>query len=185
VTLAQLTLAPAAHAGLYEVTSAEANDLLARWGHYLGPCRRPFGTQSWALIAGGQPVAVAVSASTVATTTAGYPRRHLVELARLCAAQPWATRVMLRLWREVAAPAWPYWPAAAAVAYSQNHRHDGRIYHFDGWTKVTTTAGSNGGGAWTRHRHPGHAARGPKTLWLWRYTPEPTGPAPAIDGAVA
>lgn len=156
----------------FAVISAELVDtLLQRWGHYLGPCCRPFGRQDWLLWLDDQPLAVATSASIVSDTVAGYERQAVVELARLCAdpEASWATRVALRLWREVAGPRWPYWPVKAAVAYSQNARHPGNIYRFDGWEKITDRAGSNGGGAWTRKRYAGDAALGPKTLWLWRY----------------
>jgi hypothetical protein len=183
-TLGQLALGPAAAAGLRGVPIVEANRLLVAWGHYLGACRRPFGQQAWALVVGAEPVAVAVSASPVAATTAGYRRSQLVELARLCSAERWATRVMLRLWREVAGPAWPYWPARAAIAYSQNDRHEGRIYRFDGWERVTARAGSNGGGAWSRPRHPGDMVHGPNTLWLWRYNDPPDQP-PATEQRAA
>ena len=46
---------------------------------------------------------------------------------------------MLRLWREKCGPKWPCvkprsgQPPLAAVAYSKNDRHEGRIYRFDGW----------------------------------------------------
>ena len=168
----QLTLAPPAAVALHRVDMAEANELLDEWGHYLGPCLRPFHQEGWMLTVGARPISVAVSASAVATDTAGYHRSRLVELARLCSAptDSWATRVMLRLWREALAPAWESWPPEAAIAYSQNARHDGRIYRFDGWTKVSDRAGeSGGGGAWTRPRGSADAARGRKTLWLWRY----------------
>lgn len=166
----QLTLAPAAVVGLHRVDMTEANDLLGNWDHYLGPCLRPFHQEGYVLVAHGRPVSVAVSASAVATDTAGYHRSRLVELARLCSGEPWATRVMLRLWREVLAPAWESWPVEAAIAYSQNARHDGRLYRFDGWTKVTDRAGSSGGGGgWSSARGKGHVARGSKTLWLWQY----------------
>lgn len=168
--LDQLTLAPPALVGLHCVEMAEANDWLTRWGHYLGPANRPFHQEGWLLEVAGRPVSVAVSASTVAARCAGHDRRQLVELARLCSGEKWATRVMLRLWREVCAPAWETWPAVAAVAYSQNDRHEGRIYRFDGWERVTGRAGqSGGGGQWTQPRRRGDAAAGRKTLWLWRF----------------
>lgn len=154
----------------------QANLLLDRWGHYLGPCRRPFGADAWALRVHGEPVAVALGASTVSETVAGLHRSSVLELARLCARPDtaWATRVTLRLWREIAAPAWPHWDVTAAVAYSQNARHDGRTYRFDGWQLVSDKAGSSGGGgAWTP-RYATDAAHGRKSLWLWRYpSPQP------------
>jgi hypothetical protein len=170
----QLTLGPVTADGLREISVADANHLLTRWGHYLGPCRRPIHQEGWALFVADEPVSVAVSASTVSATAAGLPRRQVVELARLCSAEAWATRLMLRLWREVAAPAWQSWPVTAAVAYSHNSRHEDRIYRFDGWQQITRHAGSGGGGAWTRPRRRGDPSHGSKTLWVWRYRTETT-----------
>ena len=163
-----------------------ADALLVRWGHYLGPCNRPFGRQDWVLALNGEPLAVATSASIVSASVAGYGRGEIVELARLCSAPEasWATRVMLRLWREVGAQGWPYWPVQAAVAYSQNIRHPGNIYRFDGWERISDNCGSNGGGAWSRKRYAGDAAHGRKTLWLWRYGPRPTSGGRLLDGKV-
>lgn len=161
--------------GFFETETDAANALCTTWGHYLDRCDRPFGMQAWRLDVAGQPVSVAISASTVSETAAGYARGQLVELARLCTRPDsrWATRVMLRLWRELGGPAWPYWDAAAAVAYSSNERHEGAIYRFDGWTKVTDRAGAPGGpnSTWSTYRPHGHPARGRKTLWLWEYPP--------------
>lgn len=155
-----------------EIDLTRANELLSRWGHYLGPIHRPFGAQAFVMKTVGEPVAVAVSASTVSTMVAGYKRGEVVELARMCVApeERWATRVMLRLWREVFALAWSaYWIPKAAVAYSQNLRHDGNVYRFDGWQKITDQAGSSGGGTWSNKRNATDAVHGKKTLWLWRY----------------
>lgn len=164
----QLTLAPFALAGFHEIPVPDANEFLMRWGHYLGAANRPFGQQAFALYT-DHPVAVAVSGSTISATTAEYRRGQVVELTRLCATERWATRVALRLWREVGAHAWPYWPVLAAVAYSKNDRHEGRIYRFDGWQKVSDRCGSRGGGTWTRGRSTDEAAAGRKTLWLYRF----------------
>ena len=156
--------------GVEPLLDGEANRLLTLWGHYLGPCERPFGKQAFALHIDGQPLSVAVSASTVSATVPGVgARQELVELARLCSAPDarWATRVMLRLWREVHSRQWPYWPVRAAVAYSQNDRHDGRIYRFDGWTKVRETRGSSGGGQWTKARTDDDPSSGAKSLWTY------------------
>lgn len=187
-------------AGLATVPLAAANDLLTRWGHYLGPVNRPFGSQCWVFDVDGMPASVAVSASIVSPfirtieriplweLADGKPGRHagdlarivriprgdIVELARLCSApgQRWATRPMLRLWREVAAPRWPYWPVTHAIAYSQNSRHDGSIYRFDGWTRVKADAARSGGAgtrSWSQPVRVGDPSFGRKTLWLWRY----------------
>lgn len=171
MSIQQLTLGAADRAALVDLTRTEANGLLTEWGHYLGGCDRPFGQQAVALLVAGDPVSVAVSASTVSPTVLGIPRREVVELARLCSApgEAWATRVMLRLWRELVAPSWPHWPVTTAIAYSASNRHEGRVYRFDGWERAAGRAGSTGGGTWSKPRPVGHAARGPKSLWVWRF----------------
>ncbi len=178
----QLTLAPAAPVDVRLVPLGQANDLLTRWGHYLGPTERPFRQEPWVLFVDNAPVSVAVSASTVSSTAAGYDRHEIVELARLCSTSPWATRVMLRLWREVLAPRWDCWPVNAAVAYSKNDRHEGRIYRFDGWERVGSSAGSTGGGTWTKARGAADEAAGAKTLWRWTYAPPTDGWPERPDG---
>lgn len=165
--------------GLVSIDVEEANALLEEWGHYLGPVTRPFPpTRAYALDCDGVPIALATSDGIVGDTSAGFARAETVELSRLCVrpGDRWATRVMLRLWREMCAPCWRCVapragrPPLAAVAYSKNDRHEGRIYRFDGWERVTTRAGSSGGGTWSRRRAENEAANGQKTLWLWRYT---------------
>jgi len=175
-------------AGLAKIDLDWANFLIARWGHNLGPVRRPFRSEAWALEISGRAVSVAVTCSTVSEhvsgTENGQPvtlqRGQIVECARLVSdpAQKWATRPMLRLWREVAAPAWACWSVAAAVSYSQNKRHDGSLYRFDGWTCIADDCGSSGGGAWSRRRYATDEVHGKKSLWLWRY------PASGGDGPV-
>jgi hypothetical protein len=148
----------------------DANRLLLKWGHRLGPINRPFTMQAFALELDGEPVSVAVSASTVSDTVAGLRRMEVVECARLCSCKPWANRVMLRLWREVCAPRWPDWPVLAAISYSQNAHHRGDLYRFDGWTQMSDRAGaSSGGGAWSRKRYATDAVYGKKSLWIWLY----------------
>jgi hypothetical protein len=165
-------------AGLNPTTLTQANALLDHWDHCLGPCNRPFGAEAWVLEVAGTPVSVAVSASIVSPTVADLRRDQVVELARLCSApdHAWATRPMLRLWRQIAAPAWNYWPVTAAVAYSQNGRHDGATYRFDGWTRIRDNAGKSPGATstWTKQRADDHPAKGAKSLWMWRYPAIPT-----------
>jgi hypothetical protein len=146
-----------------------ADRLLVEWGHWLGACRRPFGRQSFGLAIEGAvlAVAVAVSASTVNGTCAGYPRGEVVELARLCSHPDHRdlTRVALRLWRKVGPVEWgrSYWPVRAVVSYANAARHAGDIYRFDGWRKIADTKGSTGGGTWTRPRKSGE----PKSVWAF------------------
>lgn len=166
-------------AGLVAIDVDEANALLEEWGHYLGPVERPFPpTDAYAFDVDGEPIAVATSDGIVGDTSAGYARCEAVELSRLCVrpGERWATRVMLRLWREKCGPKWRCvkprsgQSPLAAVAYSKNDRHDGRIYRFDGWERVTTRAGSSGGGQWSSRKRAAYdAANGAKTLWVWRY----------------
>lgn len=160
-------------AGIVPVSIAEANALLARWGHYLGPANRPFGQEGWVLDIGGRAVSVAVSASIVSATVLDYRRNEVVELARLCSdpAERWATRPMLRLWREVAAPRFCSWAIQAAVAYSTTRRHEGDIYRWDGWRLARNDAGcSNHGGTWSGgYKSYPEAAKGTKRLWVWNY----------------
>ena len=68
------------------IDDALANEKLVAWGHWLGGCERPFGRQSFGLFVEQELLAVAVSASTVNETCAGFGRQECVELARLCAA---------------------------------------------------------------------------------------------------
>jgi hypothetical protein len=173
-------------AGLVPVPLDEANRLIAEWdNHDLGPVKRPFGAEAWVLEVCSRPVSVAVSASTVSAVVRGegayadvvLKRGEVVELARLCTApgQRWATRVMIRLWREVAAQRWPYWHPAAAVSYSQNGKHDGQVYRFDGWTRIATRKGRSGGGgsgSWGKPVRAGDETYGAKSLWMWRYGDE-------------
>jgi hypothetical protein len=167
-------------AGLTPVSVDQANALLVQWQHDLGPCQRPFGAEGWVLEVVGRPVSVAISASTVSATVAGLRRGQVVELARLCSAPDsrWATRPMLRLWRELAGPRWSYWPVRAAVSYS-TRRHTGDLYRWDGWAQVTDRAGSSGGGTYSTRRTADHAAAGYKKLWIWRYLAGSPEPAPA------
>lgn len=161
---------------LVPVTLEDANALLVRFEHKLGPVNRPFRSEAFAMLVDARPVGVVVSASTVSDRITGeidgervdYGRMEVVELARL-AAEPWASRVMIRLWREVLAPRWDSWRVYAAVSYSHNAMHKGDLYRFDGWTRIRTDAGSSGGGAWTRKRYATDAVHGSKSLWVWRY----------------
>lgn len=170
--IAQLPLLTAAPVAADSIAIADANALLVAWGHMLGPLNRPFSQRAYALLMDGEPVSLAMSASAVSATVAGYRRDQVVELARLCSApgRAWASRVMLRLWRAVFAQRWPDWPVLAAVSYSQNAHHRGDLYRFDGWTRVRDDAGHPPGrtATWARYE-PGHPALGSKSLWVWRY----------------
>ena len=172
LVIAQLPLLNVVPVAASAIPVIEANALLVAWGHRLGPCRRPFSQRAYALLIDGQPVSVAMSASAVSVTVAGYRRDQVVELARLCSApgHAWATRVMLRVWREVFAQRWPDWSVLAAISYSQNAHHRGDLYRFDGWSRVRTDAGHPPGrtATWAKYGSD-HPARGAKSLWIWPY----------------
>lgn len=146
--------------------NGNADELLMRWGHWLGGCGRPFGRQSFGLAIEGEILSVAVSASTVGATCGGIPRKECVELARLCSHPDHRdlTRACLRLWRVIAPTTWEraYWKPRALVSYSNAIRHTGDIYRFDGWKKVGDVKGSVGGGNWTKKK-----AAEEKAVWVF------------------
>lgn len=157
--------------GLNPITLFSANELLTEWEHPLGACKRPFGSQAWALELNGSPIAVAISASTVSKTVAGYSRGEVVELARIGRHpdHPGAIRPVLRLWRDYLAQSWPYWPVKAAISYAMPGT-PGNIYRFDGWERIGKCRVSPGGGTWTiKDPKVSRIADGIKTLWVYRY----------------
>lgn len=140
-----------------------ANDLLVAWKHEEGACNRPFLIQSFALhVRNFGPVAVAVSASTVSATCGGMACTEILELARLCTHPDyrWATRVTLRLWRQIA-PSCYSWHPRALVSYAKDGK-TGDVYRFDGWRRHAEVSPSGGGGTWSK-RAPGKK----KTLWVF------------------
>lgn len=160
------------------VDHATTTKLLDDWGHELGPCHRPFGRDEWVMFAAGRPVSLAVTASTVSATVTDetgrrWGRQEIVELARICSdpGARWATRPMLRLWREVLAHEWTHWPAQLLVSYSTPGKA-GHIYRHDGWTRVRDVKPSTGGGTWSNRPKTADMGDGVKALWIYR--PEAT-----------
>lgn len=146
------------------IPNTQADEKLLSWGHWLGGCNRPFGRQSFGLFVENDLISVAVSASTVNASCAGMPRQEILELARLCSHPDhrWATRVCLRLWRQLAPHAWPHWPVRCLVSYANALRHKGDIYRFDGWRKWGDVAGGKAGGGWQRGK-----TYDPKSIWIF------------------
>lgn len=158
--------------GLEQITNQEANALPVKWKHKLGECNRPFRTESFCLEVAGEPIAVAMTCSIVNGPVDGFQVHEVVELARLASSTIWANRVMLRLWREVCAPAYACWKPKAAVSYSHNALHAGTLYRMDGWRKVREDCGTDGKGCNWGRRGEGYkntAIHGKKTLWIWKY----------------
>lgn len=170
----QLSMAPLM--ALRAASDDEADDLLTRWEHDLGPCNRPFGSSSWVLDIDGQAAGVAVSASTVSDTVRMddgrvFKRGELVELARIARApeHPYLLRVLIRLWRAYVAPLWHCWPVVAAVSYATPGR-TGDLYRFDGWQFGGIRRPSGGSGTWTRaNPEVNRIGDGKKRLYLWPY----------------
>src|SRR5262245_51541416 len=167
-----------------EDTSIEqANRLLVTWEHKLGPLNRPFRNDAFVLKLGRRPIAVATSSSIIGPEVVGFrnlaerkdavrwQRHEVIELSRLATAPDaaWASRVMLRLWREVFAPSWPCWKVFAAISYSHNALHSGDLYRFDGWKRMHDRAGSTSGYGWSNYRPPGNVLTSKKSLWVWEY----------------
>lgn len=149
-----------------------ANDLLVQWGHRMGALNRgnTHAQHSHALFAHGQPVAVVCTSSLIREHVGGglshLTRENTVELSRLCAANPWACRVALRLWRELVLPGTG---AQFAVSYQDATLHTGNVYRFDGWKR----AGFSSSGTDQRSGRRGRR----KWIWLWEHPANITGGA--------
>jgi antitoxin VapB len=141
---------------------ALANELLAKWGHRMGPLLRgnSGALHCHALFAHGEPVGLACTSSLIRECVGGglqhMTRANTIELSRLCAANPWACRVVLRLWRELV---FPGLGAAAAISYQDAAMHSGNLYRFDGWR----LAGRSSSGTDQRTGRKGRN----KNIWVW------------------
>jgi hypothetical protein len=166
------------------VRKREFNPLLELWEHDLGAYRRGYGYEGFTLDVAGEPIAVAVSSSTVSTTVESVHRRELVELARLCRHpdHPRVLRVLLRLWTDFLGPGWDHlpwrtradrqWHTRMAVTY-QAPGKTGDLYRFDGaWIKVGKRKPSGGGGTWSHRPAVNDVDDGEKTLWVCPYDDE-------------
>lgn len=151
-----------------QIGLAEANGLLAQWGHRMGAMERPTyaETPHFAIFHDGRPVAVAMAATLMRDHVGGglahLTRANAVELARLCAERPGLCRVALRLWREFVLPQL----APAAISYQDADLHNGNTYRFDGWQR----AGFSSSGTDQRSGRKG------RRKWIWVYPPEKATP---------
>jgi hypothetical protein len=145
-----------------EVSRADANAMLMRWGHKMGPMERGnLAGVSYALFHLGEPVAAAMAASLIREHVGGglahLDRSNTIELARLCAVRPGLCRVALRLWREFVMPTL----APNAISYQDADLHNGNTYRFDGWQR----AGFSSSGTDQRTGRKG------RRKWIWVYPP--------------
>lgn len=140
----------------------EANRLLVEWGHRMGPLLRgnSGALQCHALFVHSKPVGLACTSSLIRERVGGglghLTRRNTVELSRLCAAEPWACRVVLRLWRETV---FPGTGVAAAISYQDADLHTGNIYRFDGWHRAAFSSSGTDSRSGRRGRR--------KYIWVW------------------
>lgn len=148
-------------ATLERIEVAEANRLLARWGHHMGPMNRPAFQPhiAHALFQSGEPVAITIAAGLVRDHIAGWPqidRSVAIELARLCAARPGLCRVMLRMWREFVLPDFQQ---SIAISFQCRALHTGDTYRFDGWRRIGTSSSGT-------DKRTGRKGRN-KAIWAW------------------
>jgi antitoxin VapB len=140
----------------------EANTLLQAWGHRMGPLERgnSAALHCHALMVHGAPVGVACTSSLIREHVGGglshLTRANAIELSRLCAAEPWACRVVLRLWRELV---FPGMGRAAAISYQDADLHTGNTYRFDGWRRAAFSHSGTDSRSGRRGRN--------KYIWVW------------------
>lgn len=144
------------------ISLARANALLVAWGHRMGPLERgnSAALHCHALFVHGEPVALATSSSLIREHVGGgldfLTRANTIELSRLCAREPWACRVALRLWREAVFPGTGY---DVAISYQDADLHTGNTYRFDGWRRL----GFSSSGTDSRTGRRGRR----KWIWCW------------------
>jgi hypothetical protein len=143
------------------VSLGEANDLLTRWNHKMGPLNRGNqGAVCHALFFEQEPVAVTTASTLIMPVVGGglshLTRENTIELSRLCAARSGLCRVMLRLWREAV---FPTMGKKFAISYQDADLHNGLTYRFDGWKRE----GYSHSGTDTRSGRPGRD----KWIWVW------------------
>lgn len=151
-------------ASLHMIKKHDANELLERWGHKMGPINRG-NSVGWshALFHGDEPVAVVVSSSLIRECVGGglghLTRDNTIELSRLCASRPGICRIALRMWREFIFPSLGY---QFAISYQDAKLHSGNIYRFDGWTRA----------AYSRSGTDSRSGRKGRTKWIWLWPPQ-------------
>lgn len=143
----------------------DANKLLVRWGHQMGPLKRGNqGAICHAKFHRREPIAV-TTVSHLQTEFIGgcdrkWNRENTCELSRLCASRPRICRTMLREWVELIFPelclkkGW-----LAAMSYQDRVMHSGATYRNDGWQRI----GKSDSGVDTRSGRKGRK----KWIWLW------------------
>jgi antitoxin VapB len=152
------------------ISTAEANELLTKWGHRMGPLNRPYPSRAVALFHLTEPVCVLTYGCLIATHVGGglshITRQNGVELSRLCAVRSGLCRVGIRLWRDFV---FPTLGVSFAISYQDADLHSGNTYRFDGWRRSGfSRSGTDVRGGGRRGRN--------KWIWVW----PPIGPPSSI-----
>jgi antitoxin VapB len=146
------------------IANDEANALLVKWQHKMGPLNRPFPGEAYALIHIADPVCVVTHGCLITQHVGGglshITRENGVELSRLCAARPGLCRVGLRLWREFV---FPSLGCQFAVSYQDADIHNGNTYRFDGWKRM----------GFSRSGTDQRSGRKGRNKWIWVWSAEP------------
>jgi hypothetical protein len=139
------------------IETDEANELLVKWEHKMGPINRPFPSQAFALYHLNRPVAVAIHGCLITSSVAGSSginRDNAIELARLCADRRGLCRIVLRMWREFV---FVTLRRRYAVSYQDADLHNGNTYRFDGWKRI----------AYSRSGSDARSGRKGRNKWVW------------------
>lgn len=158
------------------IDRSEANLLLAKWGHKMGPIARQVDSEiCHVLIGSGEPVALTAASTLIREHVGGglmhLTRENTIELSRLCAARPGLCRIALRIWREFVFPGIGF---PVAISYQDADLHNGATYRFDGWRRVGFS--HSGTGHQAKEVRQGLAESGPRMKgrdkWIWQWPPE-------------
>lgn len=148
-----------------QVDLLEANKMLVKFGHKMGPLRRGNqGAWCFAMFHSDEPVGVVTASWMIGKHLGGCDRKwnrdNTVELSRLAASRSGICRVVLRAWREFALPVIASKNGfVAAASYQDRVLHSGATYRTDGWKRI----GYSTSGTDTRSGRPGRK----KAVWLW------------------
>jgi hypothetical protein len=148
----------------------QANDLLSRWNHRMGPIRRPMASEvCHILVHEERPVAVTVASTLIRERVGGglhhLTRENTVELSRLCAERSGLCRVALRMWREFVFPTLGF---PCAISYQDADLHNGATYRFDGWRRVGYSHSGDAGRTSSFYlTAPPEDRRKGRNKWIW------------------
>ena len=152
---------------LNPIDLTKANELLALWGHKMGPISRPMkgsvvsggGDTAFGLFEETEIIGVFVVSTLIRENVATRPdlnRSNTIELSRVVAARPGICRLLVRMFREFVLPRLPY---KFAISYQDAKQHTGDLYRFDGWARIAASRS----GPDSRSGRQGRS----KIIWGW------------------